>query len=79
MNICNGLAYMDISVPTAKEFSRLPHVVLTSNANFDHIILDSEPDNNKYTPGIEDIQTGIQNIVPRQVRKQQHCHLTLNK
>ncbi len=42
LNICNGLAYMDMSVPIDKEFSTLPHVVLTSNANWDPTTLDSE-------------------------------------
>ncbi len=42
LNICNGLAYTDMSVPMNKEFSTLPHVVLTSNVNWDPSILDSE-------------------------------------
>jgi len=29
-SICNGLAYMDIHVPSSKEYAELPHVVLTS-------------------------------------------------
>ncbi len=44
LNICNGLAYMDMSVPTDKELSTLPHVFLTSDANWDPTILDSEFD-----------------------------------
>jgi len=44
LNIRNGLAYMDMSMPTDKEFSTLPHVVLTSDSNWDPTILDSEFD-----------------------------------
>jgi len=44
LNIRNGLAYMDMSKPTDQEFSSLPHVVLTSDSNWDPTLLDSEFD-----------------------------------
>ena len=56
LNICNGLAYMDMSVPTDKEISTLPHVILTSNANWHPSILDSE-----FNPKVEfqDVQEDV--------------------
>jgi len=44
LNICNGLAYMEMSVTMDKEFSTFPHAVLNSNVNWDPTILVSEFD-----------------------------------
>jgi len=44
LSICNGLAYMDMHVPSLKEYAELPHVVLTSDIEWDPTVLDNELD-----------------------------------
>jgi len=44
LNIRNGLAYMDMRAPIGNEFSELPHVVLTSDVDWDPKVLDCEFD-----------------------------------
>jgi len=44
LNICNGLAYMDMSKPMDVDSSSLPHVVFTSDSNWDPTTLNSEFD-----------------------------------
>jgi len=40
--ICNGLAYMDMSKPIDVDFSSLPHVVLPSDSSWNTTVLASE-------------------------------------
>ena len=42
LNIQNGLVYMDMHAPSSKEYNDLPHIVLTSDVDWDPAVLDNE-------------------------------------
>ena len=44
MSVRDGLTYLDMRKPTDKEFAELPHVVLTSDIDWDPTVLDYEHD-----------------------------------
>jgi hypothetical protein len=44
LSIVEGLPYMQLRAPTEDKFKNLPHVILTSDADWDPTILDNEVD-----------------------------------
>ncbi len=42
LSVCDGLAYMDMSPPSADDLERYPHVIFTSDYAWDLSLLDCE-------------------------------------
>ena len=55
LSIRNGLPYFDMTKPSAKDLESFPHVVLTSDKEWDPKCLDQEGDLEEWSDAVQDL------------------------